>query len=144
MRWLSRLVARRPYRLFTPDPDTIYLTIEESRTFQKIKMLPDDCGLLRVVPGMLLLEAGLTRARLMAPDLELACDHCNSETSLRISARLGEYEWAITVRNPGKAGVLASFGSSRKCAEDLWRKIYERLMPPPPAAWGGSGGSWGT
>jgi len=129
-RLLGRAVARRRNKLFTPDKSTIFLWIEESRTFHKQKLVPEEYGLLQVVPGMLLLETGRTRARLMASDVRLEFHSTGSSTGLKIAAGSGPGEWAITVVAPGTFGSLQIlFKDYRKRAEDLWRRIYQQSLP---------------
>lgn len=134
-RGMRRDILARKGRLFDPAPIDLALTIEDSRAFERLKLVPDDIGLMRVEAGCIDIEAGRTRVHLAAEDVELSLHESGYGTALRIGADFGGVQWSITV---SELDLYRDFRNKREAALLLWKRIYERLnadrdLRSPPA-----------
>ncbi len=130
-------LSSRAHKLFDPAKVAYLLvSIEEARTYDRLKIFMDDYGLIHVTQGWLMLEAGDTRARVSAADLKLETVSTSGGASLKISATVDGVPWALTVKDAAKqAQASGLFGKSpKKLAEELWADIYNGITGQAPAA----------
>lgn len=123
-RGMRRDILARKGRLFDPAPRDMALCIEDSRTFQRLKVVPDDLGLMRISAGCIDIETGRTRVHLAAEDVELSLHESPHGTALRIGADLDGVQWSITV---SELDFYRDFRNKREAAILLWKTIYEKL-----------------
>ena len=128
-----RTVAARKNQLFNPSStESLFVSLEEARTYEKSKLFLDDYALMAVTPGWLLIEGTDLRARLAASDLKLETVSSVGGASLKATATINGIPWGVTIKDAGseaKAGLFAK--SQGELAEELWGEIYNRLLGKP-------------
>ena len=93
------VIARRDLPLFVPQDASRLIGFEEYRTYEKLKVFPDDAGLFRFTPGWIEFEGGKIRARLKLEDIQMDLKR-SGETQIRgvaIKVAFPDCTWAIVL-----------------------------------------------
>ena len=72
---MIKKISSRGEKLFEPDKDCILVGIEDVFTYDKMKVAPDDFGLLKITPEAILLEMTEHRGRFQPADLSVSVLH---------------------------------------------------------------------
>jgi hypothetical protein len=130
---LIRKVGRRQGRLFEPDWKSIFVHIEDSKTFNKMKLIPNDFGLLRAHSGYIDIEMMNHRAHLAVKDVLVAIHllagekkgHKKGIAGVQIACKMGEWPWNVTLIAPLQNGNFLLGASNNKRATWLLKRIQK-------------------
>lgn len=137
---LRKHIGKRPFRLFNPSKDNFLVGIEDLKTHNRFKFIPDEIGLLNIERDRLELEMSKSRARVYKSDISKlwikpwsqSVSHENNplqqphaynyqNASLAIIVKFDQSEWGITMFIPEGAHKTPGH-SARDRAE--WLKAY--------------------
>lgn len=124
---LIRSARSRPNRLFEPNWECIYVLIESSGSFDKVKLLTEDVGLLNVYTGALEIEMTGYRARLAADDVSVGIHGVAKASGVQLLCDLGEWPWEVTLVAPFQARNILMAGNPNKKAKWLLKRIESGL-----------------
>lgn len=129
---LIRIVDRRPSRLFEADWKSIFVHIEDSGTFNKMKLTSNDFGLLRAHNGYIDLEMMSHRAHLAIKDVSVSIHSLAGEkksnksiSGVQLVCKTGEWPWAVTLVAPLQNWNLMLGANSSRRAAWLLRQIQK-------------------
>lgn len=130
---LIRKVGRRQGRLFEPDWKSIFVHIEDSKTFNKIKLIANDFGLLRAHNGYIDIEMMNHRAHLANKDVSVSIHSLAGEkkgrkkgiSGVQLACKMGEWPWAVTLVAPVQNWNFLLGASNNKRANWLLRQIQK-------------------
>jgi hypothetical protein len=130
---LIRFVERRQGRLFEPDWKSIFVHIEDSKTFNKMKLIPNDFGLLRAHSGYIDIEMMNHRAHLAIKDVSVTIHslagekkgHKKGISGVQLVSQAGEWPWAVTLVAPLQNGNFLLGASNNKRATWPLKRIQK-------------------
>jgi hypothetical protein len=130
---LIQKVGRRQGQLFEPDWKSIFVHIEDSKTFNKMKLIPNDFGLLRAHKGYIDIEMTKHRARFAIKDVSVFVHSLAGEKKgrkkgirgVQLITKAGEWPWDVTLVAPLQSWNLLLGASNNKRATWLLKKIQK-------------------
>jgi hypothetical protein len=127
-----RLVERRQGRLFEPDRKSILVYIEDSKTFNKMKLIPNDFGLLRVHNGYIDLEMMNHRAHLSIKNVSMSIHSFADAKSIpkgiagvQLTYKTSDWPWAVTLDAPLQNWNLILGADNKRRAAWLLRQLQK-------------------
>lgn len=137
-RLVLRAVRSRTNLPYPVDAQAIVVGIEDARTYNKLKVLSEDFGVIRAMPGELYIDLGKSRGRITPEDLRFEVQQGVTGNSLRLVCRFGDYVWAFTAYDINVKRGLAAYGDPFARALRLRERIYDGMNIPesarPPVA----------
>jgi len=123
-------IGLRPGKLFEPDWKCIFVHIEDSETFDKMKLTSNDFGLLRVGDGLLELEMAEHRCRFSAQDV--VTSPCGvkgkkGNTAVMLTCDFGQWLWSVALLAPLQNWNILLGANQQSAARWLHRKIETGL-----------------
>jgi hypothetical protein len=129
---LIRKVGRRQGRLFEPGWKSIFVHIEDSKTFNKMKLIPNDFGLLHAHNGYIDMEMTNHRAHLASKNVSVSIHSLAEKKSqkrgisgVQLASKAGEWPWAVTLIAPVQNWNLLLGVSNNKRATWLLKRIQK-------------------
>jgi hypothetical protein len=129
---LIRKVGHRQGRLFEPDWKSIFVHIEDSKTFNKMKLISNDFGLLRAHNGYIDMEMTTHRAHLASKNVSVLIhsltekkDQKKGISGVQLASKAGEWFWAVTLIAPVQNWNLLLGVSNNKRATWLLKRIQK-------------------
>jgi hypothetical protein len=121
---LIRKVGHRQGRLFEPDWKSTFVYIEDSRTFNKMKLIPNDFGLLLARDGYIDIEMMNHRAHLASKDVSVSIHSLAEEKGrkkgirgVQLACKKNEWPWDVTLVAPLQNwNLLLGADNSRRAA----------------------------
>jgi hypothetical protein len=137
-----RFVRHRQGRLFEPDWKSIFVHIEDSKTFNKMKLIANDFGLLRAHSGYIDIEMTNHRAHLSNKDVSVSIHSLARFASearrasekkgrkkgisgVQLVCKAGEWPWAVTLVAPVQNWNFLLGASNNKRAAWLLKRIQK-------------------
>lgn len=125
------LRSRRASRV-ADNPEGIYIRVEDTRTFHKMKVMADDAGIMRIGADGVDLELSRQIIHLEPSEVQAGIRQVPGGIGLALSARFGEWPWSITVAPMLKTFFWEAFTDMRPRLEELKQEIRRISAPKPP------------
>jgi hypothetical protein len=130
---LIHKIRRRQGRLFEPDWKSVFVHIEDSKTFNKMKLIANDFGLLRAHNGYIDIEMTNHRAHLANKDVSVSIhsladkekDSKKGISGVQLVTKTGQWSWAVTLIAPVQNWNFLLGASNNKRATWLLRRIQK-------------------
>jgi hypothetical protein len=125
-------IGRRGGRLFEPDWKSTFVYIEDSKTFNKMKLIPNDFGLLSAHNGFIDIEMMNHRTHLASKDISVSIRSLSGEKNrkkgirgVQLTTKAGEWPWDVTLVAPLQNWNLLLGADNNKRAVWLLKQIQK-------------------
>ena len=130
-------IRSRSELLFEPGRDCIFVGIEDAFTFDKLKFMADDYGLLKITDDSMLLEMTKYRARFKTTDLKAALLHTGKNlVAVRLSCNQKPYQWSVALTPIALSRNILNELNGRVKAERLFNILIKAGVGVPQTSQG--------
>ncbi len=120
-------IRNRGEKLFEPNKDCILVGLENAFTYDKMKLAPDDFGLLTITPEAVLLEMTEYLGRFSLTDLKVSVLHTGKTAAgVRLSYNEGIWPWSVVMTPISLAHQILEGFSAVRQAKRLYSLFVEK------------------